>query len=99
MELARRDVRVTVDHGHAGWDGRVGLVTRLIEKAVDDPAHTAAFVCGPEIMMRLSWYMPVRCGIPACDIRVSLERNMRVWGSPGAATARPRCCCAAMARL
>jgi len=71
------DVRVTVDHGQAGWDGRVGLVTRLIENAVDDPADTAAFVCGPEIMMRLSADMLVHCGVPATDIRVSLERNMR----------------------
>src|SRR5579864_2246826 len=71
------DVRVTVDHGRPGWDGHVGLVTRLIESAVDDPADTAAFVCGPEIMMRLSADTLVRCGIPATDIRVSLERNMR----------------------
>ena len=71
------DVRVTVDHGQPGWDGHVGLVTGLIETAIDDPADTAAFVCGPEIMMRLSAGMLVRCGIPAADIRVSLERNMR----------------------
>ena len=71
------DVRVTVDHGQAGWDDHVGLVTSLIENAVVDPANTAAFVCGPDIMMRLSADMLVRCGIPATDIRVSLERNMR----------------------
>jgi anaerobic sulfite reductase subunit B len=80
LETWRRrgaDVQVTVDHGRADWDGRVGLVTGLIENAVDDPADTAAFVCGPEIMMRLSADMLVHCGIPAADIRVSLERNMR----------------------
>jgi NAD(P)H-flavin reductase len=80
LETWRRrgaDVRVTVDHGQAGWNGHVGLVTGLIENAVVDPANTAAFVCGPEIMMRLSADMLVRCGIPATDIRVSLERNMR----------------------
>jgi NAD(P)H-flavin reductase len=71
------DVRVTVDHGRDGWDGHVGLVTGLIENAVADPAGTAAFVCGPEIMMRLSADMLVHCGVPASDIRVSLERNMR----------------------
>jgi anaerobic sulfite reductase subunit B len=71
------DVQVTVDHGQPGWDGHVGLVTSLIERAVDDPADAAAFVCGPEIMMRLSADMLVRCGIPATDVRVSLERNMR----------------------
>jgi len=71
------DLRVTVDHGRAGWDGRVGLVTGLIENAIEDPADTAAFVCGPEIMMRLSADMLVRCGVRATDVRVSLERNMR----------------------
>jgi len=71
------DVRVTVDHGNAGWDGRVGLVTGLIKDAVADPAGTAAFVCGPEIMMRLSARALVDAGLPARDIRVSLERNMR----------------------
>ncbi len=71
------DVRVTVDHGNAGWEGRVGLVTRLIKDAIADPAGTAAFVCGPEIMMRLSAQALVDAGIPARDIRVSLERNMQ----------------------
>jgi anaerobic sulfite reductase subunit B len=80
LETWRRrgaDVQVTVDHGRADWDGHVGLVTSLIEHAIADPADTAAFVCGPEIMMRLSADMLARCGVPATDIRVSLERNMR----------------------
>ena len=80
LETWRRrgaDVRVTVDHGQPGWDGQIGLVTGLIENAIEDPAGTAAFVCGPEIMMRLSADMLLRCGIAATDIRVSLERNMR----------------------
>jgi len=80
LETWRRrgaDVRVTVDHGRDGWDGHVGLVTGLIENAIADPADTVAFVCGPEIMMRLSADMLVHCGVPADDIRVSLERNMR----------------------
>ena len=71
------DVRVTVDHGGAGWTGQVGLVTRLIDDAIEDPADTAAFVCGPEIMMRLCSEALVDRGVPATDIRVSLERNMR----------------------
>ena len=80
LETWRRrgaDVRVTVDHGRDGWDGHVGLVTGLIESAIADPAGTAAFVCGPEIMMRLSADVLARCGVPPADIRVSLERNMR----------------------
>ena len=80
LETWRRrgaDVRVTVDRGDAGWDGRVGLVTGLIKDAVADPARTAAFVCGPEIMMRLSAQALADAGVPAGEIRVSLERNMR----------------------
>ena len=71
------DVRITVDHGDADWDGRVGLVTGLIHDAIADPARTAAFVCGPEIMTRLSAQALADAGVPAGDIRVSLERNMR----------------------
>ena len=71
------DVRVIVDHGDEGWDGRVGLVTALIQDAVADPARTTAFVCGPEIMMRLSAQALADAGVPAGEIRVSLERNMR----------------------
>jgi NAD(P)H-flavin reductase len=80
LETWRRrgaDVRVTVDHGDAGWDGRVGLVTELIKDAVADPAETVGFVCGPEIMMRLSAQALADVGVPAREIRVSLERNMR----------------------
>ena len=80
LEVWRRrgaDVRVTVDHGDADWDGRVGLVTGLIHDAIADPAATTAFVCGPEIMTRLTGQALADAGIPARDIRVSLERNMR----------------------
>jgi NAD(P)H-flavin reductase len=80
LETWRRrdaDVRVTVDHSSADWTGQVGLVTKLIDAAIEDPADTAAFVCGPEIMMRLCSEALVDRGVPATDIRVSLERNMR----------------------
>jgi anaerobic sulfite reductase subunit B len=71
------DVRVTVDHGSAGWTGQVGLVTKLIDAAIEDPADTVAFVCGPEIMLRLCSEELINRGVAAADIRVSLERNMR----------------------
>ena len=80
LEVWRRrgaDVRVTVDHGDGDWDGRVGLVTGLIHDAIADPAATTTFVCGPEIMTRLTGHALADAGIPARDIRVSLERNMR----------------------
>ena len=60
-----------------GWDGWSASATGLIPGAVTDPAATTAFVCGPEIMMRLSARALADAGVAAADIRVSLERNMR----------------------
>jgi len=80
LETWRRrgvDVRVTVDRASSGWKGDVGLVTRFIHGAVIHPARTAAFVCGPEIMMRVCAHELVNLGVAAEDIQVSLERNMR----------------------
>jgi anaerobic sulfite reductase subunit B len=70
-------VRVTVDRAGADWKGDVGLVTKFIDGAVFDPAGTVAFVCGPEIMMRLCAHALVNLGVAAENIQVSLERNMR----------------------
>jgi NAD(P)H-flavin reductase len=36
-----------------------------------------AFICGPDIMMRVTADALAALGIPAGRIRVSLERNMR----------------------
>jgi len=80
LETWRRrgvEVRVTVDRADAGWKGDVGLVTRFIDGAVVHPAATTAFVCGPEIMMRVCAHALVHLGVAAEDIQVSLERNMR----------------------
>ena len=74
---AGADVRVTVDRADTGWRGNVGVVTQLIDKVNIDPAATVAFICGPEVMMRLTARALSGLGIAETDIRVSLERNMR----------------------
>lgn len=71
------EVQVTVDYGPPGWAGRVGLVTTLVPKAGFDPARTTAFVCGPEVMMRYAAAALVHRGVPACRVRLSLERTMK----------------------
>ena len=48
------DVDVTVDVADADWRGRVGVVTRLIPRAVFDPERVVAMICGPEVMMRFA---------------------------------------------
>ena len=71
------DVLVTVDAAPSGWRGRVGLVTGLIGPAELDPARTHAFVCGPEVMMRLVADAVTDLGVPLERTRVSMERSMK----------------------
>lgn len=70
------EVDVTVDSAPSGWTGAVGVVTRLIGRAVTDPARTTAIVCGPEVMMRFAVHELLDRGVPAGSVQVSLERNM-----------------------
>jgi NAD(P)H-flavin reductase len=71
------EVGVTVDKATDGWQGHVGTVTTLIPKAGFDPAHTVAFVCGPEIMMRFTIRELQSRGVPDERIYISMERNMK----------------------
>ena len=70
-------VDVTVDAADADWHGKVGVVPKLVPRARFDAASAAAFVCGPEIMMRFA----VQALLDArrrgrSGSHVSLERNM-----------------------
>ncbi len=79
-ELERlRDVVVdiTVDAADAGWRGKVGVVPKLIAGAGFDSATAAAFVCGPEIMMRFAALALRERGFAPDRISVSMERDMR----------------------
>lgn len=71
------DVSVIVDHAPGGWNGDVGVVTTLLDKARCEPASTLAMLCGPEIMMRHAVRELNRLGIADEQIYVSMERNMQ----------------------
>jgi NAD(P)H-flavin reductase len=71
------DVLVTVDRADDTWHGRVGLVTALLDRAAFDPARCTVLVCGPEVMMRHTAYALLDRGVPAADLRLSMERNMK----------------------
>ena len=71
------EVAVTVDQADTRWSGEVGLVTALIKPAGLAPGNSMAFVCGPDVMMRVTGNALAALGIPPGRIRVSLERNMR----------------------
>jgi NAD(P)H-flavin reductase len=70
-------VEVTVDNAPRSWHGRIGLVTRLVERARFDAERTLALVCGPEVMMRHSARALLDRGVPADRVRLSMERNMK----------------------
>ena len=69
-------VDTTVDAAGPDWTGKVGFVPKLLPAARFDPGSAAAFVCGPEIMMRLSADALVERGVAPERIYISLERNM-----------------------
>ncbi len=71
------DVQVTVDRATGHWQGRVGLVTKLIASGGFDPVNTVAYTCGPEIMMLHVVDALHARGIPHDRIYLSMERNMK----------------------
>ncbi len=75
----RTDLRIqtTVDAAGRDWYGDVGVVTTRIPDARFDPPNTSAFVCGPEIMMKLTAQALVQRGVPAEATWLSMERNMK----------------------
>jgi NAD(P)H-flavin reductase len=71
------DVKVTVDSTTQNWDGHVGVVTNLLQTISFQSDNSAAFVCGPEIMMRFSAYALQDLNLSSNRIYLSMERNMK----------------------
>jgi len=70
-------VKYSIDKPYPGWREYVGFVTDLIDHVDIDPRNTVAFVCGPEIMMKVAARKLVAKGLRKEDIYLSLERRMR----------------------
>ncbi len=71
------EIALAVDAAEGGYAGRVGPVTDLIPGAGFAPGAATAFICGPEIMMRLAAEALAAHGLPPGRIHVSMERNMK----------------------
>jgi len=71
------NVDVTVDAAASGWEGKVGVVPKLIDGASFDPESVIALVCGPEVMMHFSVVALRERGVAPERIYLSMERNMR----------------------
>ncbi|MFH0762867.1 MAG: FAD/NAD(P)-binding protein [Candidatus Omnitrophota bacterium] len=70
------DVAVSVDVGAPGWDGKVGLVTTILDGLPVDLNKATAIVCGPPIMMKFVTLKVLDLGFNPQDIYLSMEKNM-----------------------
>lgn len=68
---------LTVDRADLDWDGHVGSLPQLLDLVTLDRQKTVAFLCGPEIMMRMAASSLLQLGLPPQSIYLSLERNMK----------------------
>ena len=67
----------TVDRAAPEWAGNVGVITTLIPGVDIEPARTFAAVVGPPIMYNFVIKELISKGIPARQILLSFERNMK----------------------
>ena len=75
---ARRgvDFLPTIDRPAAGWSGRVGLVTSLLDGLDLDATQACALCCGPEIMLKFVARKLVDVGFAPERVYLSMNRNM-----------------------
>ena len=76
---ARQDMKfmMTVDAADEGWQGNVGVVGSLFSKVSINPNSTAAFVCGPPVMIKFVVQDLLALGLADDSIITTLERHMR----------------------
>ena len=78
-ERSGAEVIVTVDRARDGWTGSVGLVTEVLDtgRCAGLGPTSAAFVCGPDVMMQATTESLLRLGLSPRRVWLSLERNMQ----------------------
>jgi NAD(P)H-flavin reductase len=77
---ARQDdvhVHLTVDAAREGWDGRIGVITTLLDGLALDCAGTVAFLCGPPVMYRHCLRRLLALGLYEHNLWLTLERRMK----------------------
>ena len=69
----------TVDPGGEtpDWKGEVGFVPAILEKMAPAPENTIAVVCGPPIMIKLTFPVLEKLGFTSDQIFTTLENRMK----------------------
>jgi len=69
----------TVDPGGnpPGWDGEVGFVPTIVERAAPSPEDAYAILCGPPIGIKFTLPVLLKLGFPPERIYTTLENRMK----------------------
>ena len=72
-------VLATVDPGGetSAWDGLVGFVPTVVEKAAIPAANSVALVIGPPVMIKFTLPLLAKAGLADRDVYTSLENRMK----------------------
>jgi NAD(P)H-flavin reductase len=70
------DMEVTIDLPASGWDGKVGLVTTLLDDLDIDRDNCSVVSCGPEVMLKFVTLKLLEEGFKPEQIYLSMNRNM-----------------------
>jgi len=70
------EMEVTIDLPAPGWDGKVGLVTTLLDDLDIDRENSFVVSCGPEIMLKFVTLKLLEEGFKPEQIYLSMNRNM-----------------------
>ncbi len=77
QEISETEVLLTVDTPDETWTGNIGVVTKLWDKTDMSPHNSAAFVCGPPVMIKFVIVKLLQSGFMPQNIFVTLERYMK----------------------
>ncbi len=70
------DILLTVDVGDESWQGRVGVVTVILDDIPVNLDTSPTVVCGPPLMMKFATQRLVEAGFKHSNIYLSMEKNM-----------------------
>jgi sulfhydrogenase subunit gamma (sulfur reductase) len=76
-QVENTEIYLTVDEPDQSWQGDVGVVTKLWDKADMATSDGIAYVCGPPIMIKFVVVNLLESGFKDKNIYITLERYMK----------------------
>ncbi len=71
------NLTVTVDKGDESWTGREGFVPAVLEQVSPSANNAIAIVCGPPVMIRLTFPVLEKLGFAPEQVLTTLEKRMK----------------------